>query len=314
MLATMLMSFTTMSPAMNTVAPSLTTLYARLASVPLIWGGTFIAGRVVAAHLPPATAAVLRFVLAALALLAAVQVSRGFASMWRLDRRQLVATAMLGATGVLAYNLLFFQALTLLPAGRASVIVALNPVVTLLLAAAVLGDRLSPLRWGGAAMALAGVWIVVTRGDLSQLAQALGRGELAMFGAVCAWAGYTLIGRTMLRGVPPLVATAWAALWGVLFLVPIAALERGEVHAADITAGTLAGLVFLGVLGTAVAFVWYSEGVQRLGSARAVVFNNLVPVVGVALGWVLLGEPVGASALVGGALAVAGVFVVNRAG
>jgi drug/metabolite transporter (DMT)-like permease len=233
--------------------------------------------------------------------------------MAKLGCRQWVATAALGATGVLAYNLLFFQALALLPAGRASVIVALNPVVTLMLAAAVLGDRLSPRRWMGAAMALAGVWTVVTRGDLSQLAVAGGQGELAMFGAVCAWAVYTLIGRTMLRGVPPLVATAWAALWGVLFLLPMAWLERAQVHLADVTPGTLAGLAFLGVLGTAVAFVWYSEGVQRLGSDRAVVFNNLVPVFGVALGWAVLGEPVGPSALVGGVLAVTGVFVVNRA-
>ncbi|KQV92826.1 DMT family transporter [Rhizobacter sp. Root1221] len=298
---------------MTTALPSLAALYVRLACVPLIWGGTFIAARVVSAHLPPATAAALRFVFAALALLAAVRLSRGWRAMGQLGWRQLAATAALGATGVLAYNLLFFRALAVLPAGRASVIVALTPVVTLVLAAVVLGDRLSPRRWGGVVMALAGVWAVVTRGDLSQLAVAAGRGELAMFGAVCAWAVYTLVGRTMLREVPPLVATAWAAVWGVIFLVPVAWFERAQVRMADVTIGTFAGLVFLGVLGTAVGFVWYSEGVQRLGSDRAVVFNNLVPVFGVALGWMLLGEPVGSSALLGGALAVAGVFVVNRA-
>lgn len=298
---------------MTTALTSFAALYVRLACVPLIWGGTFIAGRVVSAHLPPATAAALRFVFAALALLAAVRLSRGWRAMGQLGWRQLGATAALGATGVLAYNLLFFQALALLPASRASVIVALTPVVTLVLAAVVLGDRLSLRRWGGAVMALAGVWAVVTRGDLSQLAVAVGRGELAMFGAVCSWAVYTLVGRTMLRGVPPLVATAWAAVWGVVFLVPVAWLERGQVRAADVSTGTLAGLVYLGVLGTAVGFVWYSEGVQRLGSDRAVAFNNMVPVFGMALGWMLLGEPVGFSALLGGVLAVAGVFVVNRA-
>ncbi|MBV8621700.1 MAG: DMT family transporter [Curvibacter sp.] len=289
-------------------------LYLRLICVPAIWGGTFVAGRIVSAQLPPATAAFARYVLASLALLAVLQFSQGLGVLRRITLRQLLGTLGLGATGILTYNLLFFSALSFLPAGRTALIVALNPVVTLLLAAALLGDRLPPSRWGGMALALLGVWVVVTHGDLGQLRQSLGRGELSMLGAVLAWAAYTLLGRRVLRDLSPLVATLLASLWGTLFLGVAALPEWPLVHWQAFTPAVGLSLLFLGVIGTAVAFVWYYEGITRLGAARTVIFNNLVPVFSVLFGWLMLGEPISASLLAGGALAVAGVFLVNRAG
>jgi RarD protein len=312
------MSTAITSPAPTTAkstAPaetSLRSVYLRLCCVPMIWGATFIAGRIIAAHLPSATAAFLRFVFAVLTLLLVLHLTQGLSTLARITKRQLVGTMALGATGIFAYNLLFFGALAVLPAGRTSLIVALNPVVTLLVAALFLGERLSPLRWLGVALALLGVWVVVTRGDLSQLLQSVGRGELSMLGAVCAWAAYTLLGRKLLQGLSPLLATLWAALWGMLFLGLLALGDINTLHADQFTGQVWLALAFLGVLGTAVAFVWYYEGVSRLGAARTVVFNNLVPVFGVLLAWLILNEPLSLSLMIGGAMAVTGVFMVNR--
>ncbi|MGH6640293.1 MAG: DMT family transporter [Polaromonas sp.] len=303
-----------LAPAAGPVVPGLAGLYLRLICVPAIWGGTFIAGRIVSASLPPATAGFIRFVFATLALLVALQMSRGLRVLKQVTRRQLLGTMALGATGIWAYNLLFFSALAVMPAGRTSLIIALNPVVTLLIAAAFLGDRLSATRWAGVGLALLGVWIVVTHGDLSQLAQSVGKGELCMFGAICGWAVYTLLGRKVLQGLSPLVATLLASLWGTLFLGIVALFDLPLLHARAFTPGVWAGLAFLGVLGTAVAFVWYYEGINRLGAARTVVFNNLVPIFGVLLGWLMLGEPLSVSLMAGGVLAIAGVFLVNRVG
>lgn len=286
-------------------------VYARLALVPVIWGGTFVAGRLLALEVAPSVGALLRFIVASAALLAACLVVER-----RLPlptRRQFVATLGLGATGVLAYNLLFLAALALLPASRSSLIVALNPAITIAAAALIFGERLSPRRWLGVAIALLGVWIVVTRGDLGSLfAGAVGPGELLMFAAVCAWAAYTLIGRGMAAGLSPLAASTWATLNGTVMLAIVAAPQLGDVDWAAISPLAALCVLYLGLFGTAVAFVWYLRAVQVLGPARTVIFNNLVPVFGATFGVLLLGEPLTASMLAGGAVAVAGVMLVTR--
>ena len=70
--------------------------------------------------------------------------------------------------------------------------------------------------------------------------------------------------------------------------------------------------MYLGAFGTVIGFVWYYEGVKAIGPARTAVFNNLVPVFGITLGAVLLGEPVLLSMIVGGLLVIAGVSLTNR--
>lgn len=294
------------------VRGSLAGVYARLALVPVIWGGTFVAGRLLALELPASVGALLRFLVASVALLVACLLFERRLP-WP-TRRQFLATLGLGATGVLAYNLLFLGSLTRLPASRTSLIVALNPAITIAAAALIFGERLSARRWVGVAIALAGVGIVVTRGDPSALlGGAVGAGELMMFGAVCAWAAYTLMGRGMLEGLSPLAATTWSTLLGTAMLALAAAPRLGAVEWAVLSPAAALSVLYLGLLGTAVAFVWYLRAVQVLGPARAVIFNNLVPVFGATFGVLLLGEPLSASMLVGGAVAVAGVMLVTRA-
>jgi drug/metabolite transporter (DMT)-like permease len=72
-------------------------------------------------------------------------------------------------------------------------------------------------------------------------------------------------------------------------------------------------IIFLGLFGTALAFTWYAEAVQRIGATRSAAFINLVPVSAVVLGAVLLDERLGVAVLAGGALVIAGVIITNQA-
>jgi len=285
--------------------------YAKLVAVPAIWGGTFIAGRVLALALPAAVGSLLRYVVALATLLFAARWLEG--GLPRLTRRQVIGTLLLGATGILAYNLFFLGALARLPASRTSLIIALNPVVTIAAASLLLGERMNPRRWSGVVVALAGVWIVVSRGDvLGSVTGSVGVGESLMFGGVCSWAAYTLIGRRVLRELTPLAATTYASLWGAAMLAVVAAPDLRELALTDLTPPVVLSALYLGVLGTSVAFVWYYQAVQRLGASRTVIFNNLVPVFGATFGVLLLGEPLLPSMLLGGAVAVGGVMLVSR--
>src|SRR5262245_17354660 len=106
-----------------------------------------------------------RYVIACIALLvAALVLERGLP---RLSRRQWLMTGILGTFGVFAYNLFFMGALGRLPASRAALIIALNPVLTIAISSFVLHERLRPRRWLGVGLALVGVFIVITRGEFA---------------------------------------------------------------------------------------------------------------------------------------------------
>jgi len=286
--------------------------YIRLITVPAIWGGTFVAGKIVVASLTPLMGSFARYVVACVALLVAALALEG--GLPRLTARQWLATFVLGLFGVFAYNLFFMGALTRLPASRAALIIALNPAITIAISAVVLGERLSARRWAGVALALLGVAVVVSRGDFSSFASGgVGAGELFMFAAVTSWALYTILGRKVLGGLSPLAATNYDALWGTVLLGAVAAPQFDTLHPSQFDARLILSLLYLGVLGTALAFVWYYMSVKKVGASSASIFNNLVPVFGVAISVLVLGEALLPSMLIGGAIAIAGVMMVSRA-
>jgi drug/metabolite transporter (DMT)-like permease len=303
----------TVSRAPAATAVTRAGLHARLVLTAFFWGGTFIAGRWLALAVPHFVAASARYLIATAVLLALVRVREG--GLPRPVGRQWVELVVLGATGVFAYNAFFFGALEQLPAGRAALIVATNPALTAVASWLVLRSRFAWPQWLGVATAFAGVVIVVSRGDPAALRLgAVGSGEALMFGGALSWVVYTLVGRSMMQraaALSPLATTAYASAFGLLLLAAVAAFELPDVQWTRLGMAELAAVLYLGVLGTAVSFVWFYEGVKALGAARAAVFTNLVPVFAVALGVSLLGEPLLASMIVGGLVTLAGVSLTN---
>ena len=297
---------------MHSKAPVST--YLKLICVALFWGGTFIAGRIVAKEIPHLIAAAGRFLVAcSLLLLLAWRMEGGLP---KLNRQQIHATFGLGATGIFLYNICFFAALERMPAGRSALFVALNPIVTALALAMLFGEKLGLKKWLGIAIAFVGAAIVITRGDLlsaaHDISNSVGSGELFMLTAVCAWAAYTILGRHALKGLSPIAATTYASLWGLLLLGIGALFQLPQLDRSHLTWPVLAAIFYLGAFGTVIGFVGYYEGVKRIGPTRTAVFNNLVPVFGISFSALLLGEPILASMVIGGVLVIAGVSLTNR--
>lgn len=288
-------------------------LYLRLTLVALFWGGTFIAGRRLALEMPHFAAAAARYVLASAVLIGYLWHREG--GLPKPSSRQWIGIGVLGATGIFAYNAFFFGALERLPAGRAALIIATNPALTAVGAWLVLRLRFAWWQWLGVAVAFAGASIVVSRGDAALLAAgAIGAGEALMFCGVISWVVYTLAGRAMMRrpdALSPLATTAYASAFGLLLLAAVAAFELPQVRWERLGGIEFAALAYMGLFGTAVAFVWFYEGVRSLGAARAAVFTNLVPVFGVTLAVLVLGEPLPVSMVVGGLVTMAGVSLTN---
>lgn len=284
--------------------------YCSLVLTMLLWGGTFIAGRILAEAMEPAGAAFLRFAIASLAMVAAVPLLEG---RLKLPPRPLwLPLFLLGLTGVFAYNVFFFNGLQYISAGRASLIVAGTPLAITLFAALFLGERLTALKIGGVVLSLTGAVVVIGNGDPATLfSGGFGRGEQSLLGCVLSWSAYSLIGRRVLQTLPPLTAVCHSALIGTLLLA-IPAAGTGIFTSLDaIKPLSWLSLVYLGLGGTALAFSLYYMAIKRIGAARAGIFINLVPVFSLLLAWLLLGETIKPAVLAGGVLVLAGVSLAN---
>jgi drug/metabolite transporter (DMT)-like permease len=287
-----------------------TTVYAKLTLMAFFWGGTFIGGRIASAEMTAVQAALWRYAIAIVALMAFAWLLEG--GLARPTKRQWVGVVLLGATGVFVFNLCFMFALAHIPASRASLIMALNPAMTLLAAAVLLHERLTRNKVIGIALALLGVALVLGHGNpLHLLSGGIGIGEIVMFGCPLSWAANTLVARTMLPTMPPIAATTWSAITGTAMLAAVAAL-MGPMLPESVSWRAWSAILFIAIFGTAIGLALFYDGVRRIGAARTSVFINLVPVFAVTLGVLLLGEPLEASMLVGGALVVGGILLLNR--
>ncbi|WP_223921365.1 DMT family transporter [Geobacter sp. AOG2] len=288
-------------------------IYFKLVLTTFFWGGTFVAARFAVHEVPPLFAAACRFGIAAAVLLALVARQaqrRGETFPVPRNLREVLALSSLGLTGIFCYNAFFFSGLKLTGAANGSLIVAINPLLTAVLSAWWLRERIRPFQAAGLVVSLMGVGVIVTRGDVGAFRTlSFNHGDLLLLGAPLSWAVYSILGKRAMSTFSPLVATAYAALSGSLLLIPAAALEAlggAGPHRFSLL-GWLA-ILQLALLGTVIGFVWWYEGVKTLGASRAALFVNLVPVFGTLLASLLLGERLGLPLLWGGTLVIAGVF------
>lgn len=278
-----------------------------------LWGGTWPVGRVVSASVEPWNAAFLRFAMASFALVVICIRTGGLRSL-RLRASLLPVLVLLGATGIFGYSFLFFSGLKTTDAGRAGLIVGCIPASIALFSSLIARERPPLQAMAGILMSLLGVWVVISHGHpLTLLGGEIRSGDLMILGCVFCWTAYTLLARLVMRDLAPLVAVTWSCLLGTIFILPFA-LAGGLLREIQSTSATAwAGLVYLGVPATSLAYYWYYHAIRRIGGMATGMFINLVPLFAVASGCLFLGEKFRMSEVFGGLLVIAGVVLATRA-
>ena len=293
----------------NRVNPAST--YLKLILTMFFWGGTWVAARIVVQDVSPLAAACWRFLFASVSLLALVIWHRG--GLPAISRRQLVQVVALAICGIYLYNICFLVGMQHMTAGRGALVVALNPIAVTIGAWWLLGEAMNFNKAMGSAVALLGCLTVIGHGSpFAPLAGEIGIGEGLILGCAVLWAAYTLIGRSAMRHLSPLVATAYASVAGWLMLMVTTLAIEPDALVPHYSLRAWAAIGFLGLFGTTLGFTWFNQAVKQIGAARASVFINLVPVAAVLQGAWLLGEQLSTSVLLGGLLVLSGVSLTQR--
>lgn len=277
--------------------------------VVLFWAGNFTAAKLAfEQHLDPTAFTAIRFVLASIVLWVVVRVVEGPAPLPRGAFWPLVALGVIGNT---IYQLCFVEGLQRTTATKSSLILAGMPALVTM-AAGVFGiERVTRAQRIAVLVATVGVVIVIT-GHGGSMDSGFGAGELLLLGAVGTWAVYTLLLRHWTLQMSSLNLTAWTLYTGTPGLVLVAIPALRHTAWREVTAVAWSGLVYSALLSLVAAYVLWNRGVAKLGAARTVVYNTIVPLVATVIAMIGLHERPGLVHVVGGLLILVGVLLTGR--
>ena len=278
----------------------------------LVWGASFIATKVALTEVSPVTVVWLRFAMGVAVLGAAVALRRQFALV---SARELAAFAVLGLVGITFHQWLQSTALVTAQASTSGWIVATTPIFMAVLGRVVLKERLGAARAAGIALAAAGVLLVVTRGQPGELLR--GRfgapGDLLILASAPNWAVFSVLSRRALRVHPATRMMAYVMAFGWLFTSLQLAAGPGLSEVSRLDARGWAAIVFLGIACSGLAYIAWYDALQRMPASEAGALLYVEPLVAMAVAAAVLGERVTVATVLGGAVILLGVWLVNRA-
>jgi drug/metabolite transporter (DMT)-like permease len=290
--------------AQSTFTPRDVALLAALASM---WGLSFLFIKVAVDVVAPLWIVAARCAIGAAVLLVMLRVRgtalpRG-ATVWR-DLTVLAALGNAIPWGLMAWATQF------LPSGLVSVVNALAPTSTLVIAIAVGLERASLRRFAGLVLALVGTGVAVSS-NLGVPGTVVA--ALAVVAATVAYGFGTVHAKRHVSGNhPPLAIATGQVLMAAVLSVPVAAVTSPFPDVGAITPGITVSLVSLGVLGTGLAFLTFYTLIENVGATSAIMVTYLIPVVALLAGAVVLGEPLTLVIVAGTALTIGGIWLAQR--
>ncbi|HEV7717310.1 MAG TPA: EamA family transporter [Steroidobacteraceae bacterium] len=277
------------------MTPLLTYLLLALSAV--LWGANFNLVKPVVAELLPLIAGADRFLIAA-AIMLALTYLRGERVALRHARTYLI----LGLLGVFGFNVFFFIGMASTSPANGALIMALNPLLTSLVAWLVLGDRPTARQWMAFPVGLIGVAIVVL-GTGAHVHVA--RGDALLFAGGLCWSLYNVYVRKLMpRDTSEVANTAGIMVVGALALTAAALISGQRFSMPSLPAGS--ALLMMSIGGSVLAYLLWNAGIAKVGPARAAIFLNLVPVASMLIS-TTLGTPPSHAQLLGGALVIGAV-------
>lgn len=230
----------------------------------------------------------------------------------RLPRRdEWLPIIMLGLLGAPLNQGFFLVGLESSTPSHAALLYALTPLLVFIIAALAGHERPSRIKLLGIALAFAGVLIVLSERGLMQQGAVL-RGDLLIFVGVLSWAVYSIWGRQRASVHGAIRVTSWTILAGTLMSLPLGAFVLEPAHLAAASATAWAGIAYLCVMTSFVAYLLWYAALARIEASKATVWSNLQPVATAALSYIVYATPISSGFALGGVLVLSGVVLTQR--
>ncbi|ANE42689.1 DMT family transporter [Deinococcus puniceus] len=217
--------------------------------------------------------------------------------------------ALLSFSGITLYHICLNYGEVSVPAGTASLIIAAGPVITALLATRFGNERLNLVGWIGTLISFSGVALIVLgKGESVNFTQ----GALLILAAALFTSLYFVFQKPLLARMKPLHFTVWSLMLGTLPMLIFLPGFGSELARAPLAAHL--AVIYIGLFPAALAYITWSFALSRVGANTTASFLYVSPVLAILIGWLWLNEVPGVISLVGGAISIAGVILVNTLG
>lgn len=267
-----------------------------------------VVGRAVHEVAPPVGLSFWRWSVAAVLLVFFIR--RGFAAKLPLYRRHwmlfvFLGAMMVGSTTLILWTLQFTTAINV------SLINSLQPTMTVLLTFLLLSHRLTGLQGFGILLGFVGVVAMVSQGNWQMLTSLdFNRGDVGALVSVVGLAGYSICLRWLPPGMHPLDATFGIIVGGCVAILPLYVAELAMFRPMPLTTATVGAVLAMGTIGSLAGNLMWNIGNQVLGPNKASIFINLIPVFGMLMAVVFLGEQPRVYHVIGFAVICGGVWCV----
>ena len=268
----------------------------------ILWASAFVGIRAGLEAYEPGQVALFRFLIASAVL-------AGYAVLTRMrlpERRDLPAVFLAGLLAFAVYHVALNYGEVTVSAGSASILIATAPVFTALLAVVFLGERLRTLGWVGMGVSFLGS-VLISLGEGEGLSLNA-RAALILLAALST-SLYFILQKPYLEKYGALAFTTYAIWAGTLLTLVYLPGLLSQAQTAPLS--TTLAMVYLGVFPTAIAYVTYAYAFSRMAASRAASFLYVIPVMAYLMAWLWLGEVPTPLSVAGGAVTLAGVFIVN---
>lgn len=275
------------------------------------WGGNFNIARAFNAQLPPLGLSFWRWTIALLILLPFIikpmlAQRHSFAQ----HRGLVVILALLGVTG---FNSLVYLGLQTTTATNGVLMQSINPIFIIILSGLLLGEHATLRQWLGVMISLVGVIVILIRGDLNTFKTLdFQQGDLIILLAVADWALYTVLLRKLpneLKGLPIL---GYTVCIGWLALLPLYAYENLVLQRhMPFNSTSVISVTYVALFASVLAYLFWNHGAAKIGASRTGQFAHVVPVSGILIATLILGEKLHTFHFIGILLVASGIILAN---
>ncbi len=282
----------------------------------LFWGINFHFAQIATSYVSPMAASAVRYFFATVGLIILfpfIGLKHLSVEVFKKTINHIIPIGLVGLSGVFLFNYFFFKGLSLTQAINGALLVALNPMLTLIISSLLIATPVSKKQIYGIAISLFGVLIVITHGNLIQILHLeINRGDLYLFIASILFAFHNVLIQKYLQWIHPvwltLITTATSFL---LFVLSSWTDWHNESLLNTLDNKFWLSLAAMGVLGTTLSFTVWNNGIKQVGAGKTAIFLNLVPIFAVVSG-LFFGQIITLSQIFGGAFIGLGIYLTIR--